>query len=94
MYIIGSEVTNQCIKNISQETLDDLGEDSKGSNQNEMAKATEDFPIEAKAQVASGSELTSSQVNTNQCISVNIFKCYTHETNSYVSVRFSWFALD
>lgn len=72
-------MTNQCIKNILQETLDDLREDPKTreiSNQNEMTKAIEDFPIDTKAQV--GSELTSSKVNTNQSISVNIFKCYLY----------------
>ncbi|XP_027908216.1 uncharacterized protein LOC114167346 isoform X3 [Vigna unguiculata] len=59
----GSEVTNQHIKNILQETMDDLHEDPKTreSNQNEMTKVTEDFPSDTKPQVASGSELTSSQ---------------------------------
>jgi len=57
---------------------DDVDEDSKGreiSNHNEMAKTTEDFRIGTKAEVASGSELTSLQVSTNQSIFVNISKC-------------------
>jgi len=50
----------------------DVHEESKAgeiSSQNEMGKVNEDFPIGTKAKVASGSELASSQVNTNQSIS-------------------------
>ncbi|QCE04935.1 disease resistance protein RPS2 [Vigna unguiculata] len=56
----GSEVTNQHIKNILQETMDDLREDPKTreSNQNEMTKVTEDFPSDTKPQVASGKNLS------------------------------------
>jgi len=38
-----------------------------------MAKVTEHFPIGTKAQVASGSELASSQVNTNQSVKSKVF---------------------
>ena len=66
------KTADQRIKNIFEEMPDDLHEESKAreiSSQNEMGKVTEDFPIGTTAQVASGSELLSSQVNTNQSIS-------------------------
>ncbi|XP_068479532.1 uncharacterized protein [Phaseolus vulgaris] len=60
----GSKLRNQLIENTLQEMSNDVYEDSKGrviSNQNEMAKATEDFPIGNKVEVASGTELNSLQ---------------------------------
>jgi len=71
--------------------MDDLHEDPKTreSNQNEMTKVTEDFPSDTKPQVASGSELTSSQVNMQIDLFQLTYLNAIHETNSYFSVRFS-----
>ncbi|XP_052724203.1 uncharacterized protein LOC108347036 isoform X1 [Vigna angularis] len=66
-----TEATDQPIKNILTEIADDLDEDSKTTeirSQNEMTKAKEDFSIDVKAEVLSGTDFTSSQVNT-----INLF---------------------
>ncbi|XP_014515580.1 uncharacterized protein LOC106773397 [Vigna radiata var. radiata] len=65
-----TEATDQSIKKILTEITDDLDEDSKTTDirsQNEMTKAKEDFSIDAKAEVLSGSDFTSSQETKKTC---------------------------
>lgn len=67
-------------------------EDSKiqdTSNENPSAKTTEDFPIGHEVQAASGYELTSSQVNTNQSIQTNPSE-YNHHENDLESNEFAF----
>ncbi|KAK7390568.1 hypothetical protein VNO78_25877 [Psophocarpus tetragonolobus] len=71
----GSNVSNKHIKDTLQSLLNDICESSKAQEitiQNSTAEATKDFPTETKVQVALGSKLASSQVNTNQSIHANI----------------------
>ncbi|BAT97079.1 hypothetical protein VIGAN_09043100 [Vigna angularis var. angularis] len=65
-----TEATDQPIKNILTEIADDLDEDSKTTeirSQNEMTKAKEDFSIDVKAEVLSGTDFTSSQETKKTC---------------------------